>query len=97
MTDTEAPENLPDAASDEAHQAADPENVPPLEIRGAELSHDELVALLSLLGSLRTDEDEGPHGAGSTGPNDRTLQRRRHLGLWGRPGADSWFQEAGLR
>jgi hypothetical protein len=80
-----------------AGQSSDQQEGPPLDISGAQLSEDELVALLTILGSLQTDEHQGSHGVGSTGPSDRTLQRRRHLGLWGRPGADSWTQAAGLR
>lgn len=70
---------------------------PVLQVGGTPLSTEELAAVTAVIGRLATAEPVEDDGAGSTGPRDRTLQRRRHLGLWGRPGPDSWQHAAGLR
>lgn len=70
---------------------------PVLEISGARLDEDELAALTAMIGQLASAEPVAGDGAGTPGPWDRTLQRRRRLGLWGRPGPDSWQHAAGLR
>lgn len=74
---------------------ADPET--DLHVAGTALNDEELAAVTAVLGTLAAAADAESSGAGSTGPKDRTLQRRRQLGLWGRPGADSWKHAAGLR
>lgn len=74
---------------------ADPET--DLHLAGTTLNDEELAAVTAVLGTLAAAADAESSGAGSTGPKDRTLQRRRQLGLWGRPGADSWKHAAGLR
>lgn len=71
---------------------------PLLSVKGAQLSPEELAAVTSLLAKLASSEAPGNDGgAGTAGPADRTLQRRRRLGLWGRPGAGSWRHAAGMR
>ncbi|GAA1180883.1 MULTISPECIES: hypothetical protein [Nesterenkonia] len=68
-----------------------------LQVGGTPLSIEELAAVTAVIGRLATAEPVADVSAGTTGPRDRTLQRRRHLGLWGRPGTDSWQHAAGLR
>lgn len=85
-----------DLGDEGAEEAATPEPAR-LEVAGARLDEDELAALTALIGRLASAEPESGDGAGTTGPHDRTLQRRRRLGLWGRPGPDSWQHAAGLR
>ncbi|MBE1515491.1 acyl-CoA carboxylase subunit epsilon [Nesterenkonia halotolerans] len=68
-----------------------------LDVSGATLADEELAAVTAVLGTLAAAAEESDNGAGSAGPTDRTLQRRRRLGLWGRPGPDSWKHAAGLR
>ncbi|MBB4734657.1 hypothetical protein HDA30_000165 [Micrococcus cohnii] len=73
-----------------------------LRISGAQLEPEEMAALTALLAQLpNTDEQaaaasprervspRGPRGI------DRTLERRRRLGLWARPGAGQWRDAAG--
>ncbi|GAB3191528.1 hypothetical protein [Nesterenkonia suensis] len=73
------------------------EERPVLQVSGTPLSSEELAAVAAVIGRLATAEPVADDGVGGTGPRDRTLQRRRHLGLWGRPGRDSWQHAAGLR
>ena len=68
-----------------------------LQMAGGTLTDEELAAVTALLGTLAGDSGADGNGAGTAGPSDRTLQRRRRLGLWGRPGPDSWKHAAGLR
>ncbi len=80
----------------------DEDEQPLLEITGAELTEEELAAVAAVVGKLASAEPQQNHDAGSTGPRDRRLQRRRslsfnRLGLWGRPGPDSWKNAGGLR
>ncbi|EXF26220.1 hypothetical protein BG28_01335 [Nesterenkonia sp. AN1] len=68
-----------------------------LQLAGGSLTDEELAAVTAVLGTLAGSSGVEHSGAGSAGPSDRTLQRRRRLGLWGRPGPDSWKHAAGLR
>ncbi len=68
-----------------------------LDVSGTTLEDEELAAVTAVLGMLAAAAEGSNNGAGSAGPTDRTLQRRRRLGLWGRPGPDSWKHAAGLR
>lgn len=99
-------EGLPSQAEDAAETAhlrpSNGEEQPALEISGAELTAEELAAVAAVVGKLAAAGPEENADAGSTGPRDRRLQRRRslssnRLGLWGRPGPDSWKNAGGLR
>lgn len=68
-----------------------------LQFSGTHLEPEELAALTAIIGKLATAEPVENSQAGGAGPQDRTLLRRRRLGLWGRPGLDSWQHAAGLR
>ncbi len=83
-------------------EEADKDAAPVLEIAGAELTPEELAAVAAVVGKLAAAGPEENSDAGSTGPRDRRLQRRRslsfnRLGMWGRPGPDSWKNAGGLR
>ncbi|HRO30447.1 acyl-CoA carboxylase subunit epsilon [Citricoccus sp.] len=67
---------------------------PTVVIRGT-LDAEETAALTAVLQALAVQA--GDAGNGGTGPDgtDRTLDRRRRLGLWARPGSDSWRHAAG--
>ncbi|MGD6978320.1 acyl-CoA carboxylase epsilon subunit [Citricoccus sp. CH26A] len=67
---------------------------PTVVIRGT-LDAEETAALTAVLQALAAQA--GDRGNGDTGPDgtDRTLDRRRRLGLWARPGSDSWRHAAG--
>lgn len=78
----------PDAASTDGSD---------LQLAGGILDDEELAAVTAVLGTLAGASGTEDNGAGTAGPSDRTLQRRRRLGLWGRPGPDSWKHAAGLR
>lgn len=100
MTSTSAPESgdSTDAgAAVEAAAAADAEEAPLLRLSGTPLTEEEQAAVAAVVGRLAGAEptDETDHGY--TGPRDRTLERRRRLGLWPRPGVGSWIQAGGLR
>ncbi len=71
-----------------------------LDIRGPELSTEETAAVVAVIARLASADGGGDDDAGTTGPTDRTTQRRHRLhanahGLWGRPGPGSWTQAAG--
>ncbi|MBO0594120.1 hypothetical protein I2485_02750 [Nesterenkonia sp. E16_7] len=89
------PESDSDAESD-AEDLTDPAGSD-LQLAGGSLTDEELAAVTAVLGTLAGSPEVEHNGAGSAGPSDRTLQRRRRLGLWGRPGPDSWKHAAGLR
>lgn len=77
------------------------EDQPLLSITGAELTPEELAAVSAVVGKLADADSQENPDAGSTGPADRRLQRRRslsfnRLGLWGRPGPESWKNAGGL-
>ncbi|MGJ9372908.1 acyl-CoA carboxylase epsilon subunit [Nesterenkonia sp. CF4.4] len=84
-------------AEAEAEQDPEAADGADLQMAGGTLSDEELAAVTALLGTLAGASGTEGNGAGSAGPTDRTLQRRRRLGLWGRPGPDSWKHAAGLR
>lgn len=86
----------PPTAYEEAGAESDAEAA--LGIRGCQLDEDETAAVVAVMARLAASEPVSSD-AGSTGPSDRTLQRRHRLhldqhGLWGRPGPSSW-QAAG--
>lgn len=83
-------------AESDAEDPTDPESSD-LQLAGGSLTDEELAAVTAVLGTLVGSSEAEHTGAGSAGPSDRTLQRRRRLGLWGRPGPDSWKHAAGLR
>ena len=99
-------EELPsqaDEAAETAHLRPNNEDEQPLlTVSGAELTEEELAAVSAVVGKLAAAGPLQDNDAGSTGPRDRRLQRRRslsfnRLGLWGRPGPDSWKSAGGLR
>ncbi|GAB3841521.1 hypothetical protein [Nesterenkonia populi] len=88
-----------EAPPGDAHRTADG---PELSMRGAELSAEETAAVVTVISALAGAKSGEHDDAGQTGPRDRRLQRRRSLtfsriGLWGRPGTDSWKNAGGLR
>ncbi|GAA1146337.1 acyl-CoA carboxylase epsilon subunit [Nesterenkonia lutea] len=93
------PSDEAESAAQDAAQDVEQDEAPgsDLDLRGAGLADEELAAVTALLGTLSASAEAEDSGAGTAGPADRTLQRRRRLGLWGRPGADSWKHAAGLR
>lgn len=100
MTEVTVNESDPAALPEEGHQSQDEDQTEAssdLDVSGAALADEELAAVTAVLGTLAAAAENSNNGAGSAGPTDRTLQRRRRLGLWGRPGPDSWKHAAGLR
>lgn len=97
----ETPSPAPDAGANshagDTTQAT--EDGTALTFRGSELTAEETAAVVAVLSRLAQQEPE-THGAGSTGPLDRSSQRmqrlaQNHHGQWGRPGADAWRAAAG--
>ncbi|QCU78599.1 hypothetical protein E7744_10870 [Citricoccus sp. SGAir0253] len=71
-----------------------PGKEPVLVVRGS-LDAEETAALTAVLQAAAVQaEHHHRQGAGRRDP-DRTLERRRRLGLWARPGSDSWRHAAG--
>jgi hypothetical protein len=67
---------------------------PAVVIRGT-LDAEETAALTAVLQAVAAQAElPGKEAVGRDG-HDRTLDRRRRLGLWARPGSDSWKQAAG--
>lgn len=74
-----------------------------VEISGAHLEPEEMAALAAVLQQLQAGAPpaEGERGTRErhrpAGPRgvDRTLERRRRLGLWARPGEGQWRRAAG--
>jgi hypothetical protein len=67
---------------------------PAVVIRGT-LDAEETAALTAVLQAVAAQAGRpGSETAGGDG-HDRTLDRRRRLGLWARPGSDSWKHAAG--
>ena len=95
--------SLADVAAETAHlRPTDEEEQPLLTVSGAELTEEELAAVSAVVGKLAATGPLQDNDAGGTGPRDRRMQRRRslsvnRLGLWGRPGPDSWKSAGGLR
>lgn len=101
-SDEDPPSQAAAAAETADLRPHDDEECPLLTVSGAELTAEELAAVATVVGKLASVEPQQNHDAGSTGPRDRRLQRRRslsfnRLGLWGRPGPDSWKNAGGLR
>lgn len=67
---------------------------PELVVKGT-LDAEETAALTAVLQAVAVQaEQHRREDAGRRDP-DRTLDRRRRLGLWARPGSDSWKHAAG--
>jgi hypothetical protein len=86
---------VPDTAEDTMqHQPG--QSAPELVVKGS-LDAEETAALAAVIQAAAVQAEDAHHeGAGGAG-RDRTLERRRRLGLWARPGADSWRRAAGQR
>lgn len=99
MTSTSAPGpgDSTDAGAAEAAAEAEAEEAPLLRIGGTPLTEEEQAAVAAVVGRLAGAEPTVETDHGRAGPRDRTLERRRRLGLWPRPGTDSWLQAGGLR
>lgn len=63
-----------------------------LSIKG-NLTPEETAALTAIVQAAVVEAQEASSGDSST--VDRTLDRRRRLGLWDRPGSGSWKNSAG--
>lgn len=62
------------------------------------LDAEETAALAAVLQAAVAAQDEQRRETGMVRKDrDRTLDRRRRLGLWARPGSDSWKHAAGRR
>ncbi|NUL43940.1 acyl-CoA carboxylase subunit epsilon [Cellulosimicrobium funkei] len=69
---------------------------PALLVKG-NLDAEETAALTAVIQAVAAQaEHHRREGAGRT-DRDRTLDRRRRLGLWARPGSGSWKHAAGQR
>lgn len=84
-----APEHDAAAPGDEENEAA------ALEMQGAQLEPEEMAALAAVLAQLRAQDAARAAQPPSRAVPDRTLHRRRDLGLWSRPGAGQWRRSAG--
>lgn len=89
--------NTPSAATLQgAGPAGSAAEAPELVVKG-NLDAEETAALAAVLQAMAVQaEAHRRENAGRT-DRDRTLDRRRRLGLWARPGADSWKHAAGQR
>ncbi|GAA1809772.1 hypothetical protein [Nesterenkonia flava] len=72
----------------------------PLRMRGADLSAEEVAAVVAVISRLAAQAEEQDDDAGTTGPRDRASLRHQrmtqnHHGLWGRPGTSSWRMASG--
>ncbi|GAA3284149.1 hypothetical protein [Nesterenkonia halobia] len=99
MTSTSAPGSgdSTDAGAAAAETETETEEAPLLRIDGTPLTEEEQAAVAAVVGRLAGAEPAVGTDHGRAGPRDRTLERRRRLGLWPRPGTDSWLQAGGLR
>jgi hypothetical protein len=69
---------------------------PELVVKGS-LDAEETAALAAVFQAVAVQAEDHRHeGDGRLRP-DRTLDRRRRLGLWARPGSGSWQHAAGQR
>ncbi|HEY4614452.1 MAG TPA: acyl-CoA carboxylase subunit epsilon [Citricoccus sp.] len=68
---------------------------PAVVIRGS-LDAEETAALTAVLQAVAVQAERHRREAAGRDEHDRTLERRRRLGLWARPGAGSWRQAAGM-
>ncbi|GAB3179972.1 hypothetical protein GCM10027060_08740 [Nesterenkonia halophila] len=97
MTSTSAPGSGGSTGAGAAGADAEAEEAPLLRIDGTPLTEEEQAAVAAVVGRLAGAEPAVETDHGRAGPRDRTLERRRRLGLWPRPGTDSWLQAGGLR
>jgi ribosomal protein S15P/S13E len=67
---------------------------PAVVIRGT-LDAEETAALTAVLQAVAAQAEQHRREAAGRDGLDRTLDRRRRLGLWARPGSDSWKHAAG--
>jgi hypothetical protein len=67
---------------------------PAVVIRGS-LDVEETAALTAVLQALAAQAERHRSEAAGRADHDRTLDRRRRLGLWARPGSGSWKHAAG--
>lgn len=88
--------NTPTNSSAPAPAHPGPEAEPVVVIRG-NLDAEETAALTAVLQALAVQAEHHRREAAGRDDPDRTLDRRRRLGLWARPGSDSWRHSAGTR
>ncbi|MFC4371830.1 acyl-CoA carboxylase subunit epsilon [Citricoccus nitrophenolicus] len=67
---------------------------PELVVKGS-LDAEETAALTAVLQAVAVQAEQHRREAAGRRDPDRTLDRRRRLGLWARPGSDSWKHAAG--
>ncbi|MGM7669355.1 acyl-CoA carboxylase subunit epsilon [Microbacterium sp. A93] len=72
------------------------QNNPELVVKGT-LDAEETAALAAVLQAMAVQAEQHHHEENGSTDRDRTLDRRRRLGLWARPGSDSWKHAAGRR
>lgn len=69
---------------------------PELVVKGT-LDDEETAALAAVLQAMAVQAEQSRREDAGRSDADRTLDRRRRLGLWARPGSDSWKHAAGRR
>lgn len=69
---------------------------PELVVKGT-LDDEETAALAAVLQAMAVQAEQHHRLDNGRTARDRTLDRRRRLGLWARPGSDSWKHAAGRR
>ena len=82
--------------STQTNHGTDPDagGEPAVVIRGT-LDAEETAALAAVLQAVAAQAGHPDSEDTGRGGPDRTLDRRRRLGLWARPGSDSWRHAAG--
>ncbi|MFC7402995.1 acyl-CoA carboxylase epsilon subunit [Citricoccus sp. GCM10030269] len=75
-------------------QSTDSATEPVLVIKGS-LDAEETAALAAVLQAVAVQAEHHRRESAGRHDRDRTLDRRRRLGLWARPGSDSWKHAAG--
>lgn len=89
--------NTPSAAAlHDAGPSGSAPDAPELVVKG-NLDAEETAALAAVLQAMAAQAEHHRHENTGRTDRDRTLDRRRRLGLWARPGADSWKHAAGQR
>ncbi|MEW1981850.1 acyl-CoA carboxylase subunit epsilon [Citricoccus sp. NPDC079358] len=97
-TETTVTDTIREAMMDPQHPTPDAGQAPePALLVKGNLDAEETAALTAVIHAVAAQaEQHRREGAGRT-DRDRTLDRRRRLGLWARPGSGSWKHAAGQR
>ena len=97
-TETTVTETTREVMMDTQHPTPETSHAPePALLVKGNLDAEETAALTAVIHAVAAQaEQHRREGAGRT-DRDRTLDRRRRLGLWARPGSGSWKHAAGQR